>query len=508
VRNSAQEYRDERQLKIEAGGTTESENVLKRDINNPNDGLTITYIFYELQRRYRVRERLHRVIPVILVGQYVPRPEEIDDSWVRRHDWIIKRFLPDDSHRAALTYLATRERGDRIILDELRVHMETLRSAVRDLKNELLTAREETAGRYVALEQLAGKRAELETAEDREGWFESAYEALKGSDDASKDALRILEESAREGYERALREERDLRARLEREVTALQVATDSYTKAFAEYTNQRTEVDRLIQLVRDYIIHFMQAIWSYEQPDQRFFRHHTLTAPRLEPLEKTYTLDALTEWPAGMVPLPGKTCYRVTFTTRMDENLEPEDKNATLAELVHLDRPVGFTGNLFVYPLKKSNALTDFMMTPYLDAEFGLRDPDGLGNWTLEEFSDFVQCLRESLSPEDFLRIEPELRRQYQQLLSDPLRDGEEIVVPTDSMYMQMIVDPGQALEDFKAAHRVFDVMKVKAEVRGTEINNLRKAKLVLGDQLEDPEVESVKNVFYRGDVPPHDGDE
>jgi hypothetical protein len=209
-----------------------------------------------------------------------------------------------------------------------------------------------------------------------------------------------------------------------------------------------------------------------------------------------------------MVPLPGKTCYRVTFTTRMDENLEPEDKNATLAELVHLDRPVGFTGNLFVYPLKKSNALTDFMMTPYLDAEFGLRDPDGLGNWTLEEFSDFVQCLRESLSPEDFLRIEPELRRQYQQLLSDPLRDGEEIVVPTDSMYMQMIVDPGQALEDFKAAHRVFDVMKVKAEVRGTEINNLRKAKLVLGDQLEDPEVESVKNVFYRGDVPPHDGDE
>jgi hypothetical protein len=80
--------------------------------------------------------------------------------------------------------------------------------------------------------------------------------------------------------------------------------------------------------------------------------------------------------------------------------------------------------------------------------------------------------------------------------------------VPTQSLYMQMIVDTGKALEQFKEAHRLIDVMKVKAEVRSAELDNLRRAKLVLGDKLEDPNIESIKNVYYHGATPPHDGDE
>ena len=508
VRREAQKLSSERQNVLESGEASETENVQKREISNPNDELAITYIFYELQRLYRVWERLHRVVPVVLVGQYVPRPAEINDDWIRRHDWIIKRFLPDDSFRPALTYLATRERGDKIVLEDLWYHMDTIRASVRELKNQVLTARNEAYGRYAAIEQLVNRKAMAERAEDREGWFEKAFEALEGSNDISKDALRILEDAAREGYERAVREERDLRARLEREITALQVATDAYTKARADYTNQRLQIDRLTRQVIDNILHYMHGIWSYKQPDQRFFEHHTLMAPRLEAIERTYTLEPMQEWPVGVTPQPGKTCFRVTFTAKLPESLGSAEQHATLAELADLDRPLGFKGNYIIYPLKKSNALTDFMMTPYLDAELGLRDPDELGNWTLEEFSDFVACLRESLTEAEFDAIRPDLLKQYQKILSDPLRDGEEITVPTTSMYMQMIVDSGKALEDFKAAHRLMDVMKVKTELRGSELDNLRRAKLVLTDQLDDPNVESVKNVFYRGDVPPHDGDE
>ncbi len=175
--------------------------------------------------------------------------------------------------------------------------------------------------------------------------------------------------------------------------------------------------------------------------------------------------------------------------------------------LLDLDHPLGFKGNYIIFPLKKSNALTDFMTTPYLDAEFGLRDPDGPGNWTLQEFSDYVQCLRESLG-ERFAEVEADLRRQYQELLADPLRDGEEIVIPTKCLYMQMLVDPGKALEEFKEQHRKLDVEKVRAEVVSAQLDNLRRAKMVLENRLNDPNIESVNNVFYRGEIPPHDGDE
>ena len=56
--------------------------------------------------------------------------------------------------------------------------------------------------------------------------------------------------------------------------------------------------------------------------------------------------------------------------------------------------------------------------------------------------------------------------------------------------------------------HRKLDVEKVRAEVVSAQLDNLRRAKMVLEDRLDDPNVESVKNVFYRGALPPHEGDE
>jgi hypothetical protein len=507
VRKAAQEIRDEVKWEQESGETTETENIEKREISNPNDELALTYIFYELHRRYIASERLHALRPVVLVAQRVPPPHEINDQWVRRYDWIIRRFLPDDSFRPALEYLVTRERGDQIVLAELQRHMESLRTTVEALRLDVLGARKESLEGYAAIQNIARDRANLENREDLFWMLHTQYRERLATSPESKDALKILDEAAREAYERAVREERDLRARLEREVTALQVATETFTKAQADYTNHRAQIDRLIEHLQSDVLRYMHGIWSYEHPDQQYLRHHTIQVPVLEAVQRRYTLRELSEWPLGVVPRPGKKCYRVTFTVRIDDDLESDGKIATLAELADLDHPLGFRANYIIYPLKRSNALTDFMATPYLDAELGLRDPDGPGNWTLQEFSNYVQCLRESLG-DRFVEVEDELRRQYLALLADPLRDGEEIVVPTKSLYMQMLVDPGKALEEFKEQHRLWDVEKVKAEVLAAQLDNLRRAKLVLDDRLEDPSVESVKNVYYRSETPPHDGDE
>ena len=83
-------------------------------------------------------------------------------------------------------------------------------------------------------------------------------------------------------------------------------------------------------------------------------------------------------------------------------------------------------------------------------------------------------------------------------MLADPLRNGDEIVVPTDSLFIEIAgrsEDP--MLEDFKLKHRELDVYKVQAEVRRAELENLRLAARLLNDEREDPDIE--KKVVIEG---------
>jgi len=52
-------------------------------------------------------------------------------------------------------------------------------------------------------------------------------------------------------------------------------------------------------------------------------------------------------------------------------------------------------------------------------------------------------------------------------------------------------------LEDFKLKHRQWDVYKVQEEVRMQALENIRYAKRILMDELEDPRIE--KKVVVEG---------
>ena len=492
ARKSAQEYYDERQMKVVSADTSESETTEKREISNPNDELTVTYLFYELQRRFRVSERLHRVIPVVLVAQVVPSPSEITQAWLLRHDWIIRRVLLDESFLPALVYLATRARGDEVGLGELKNNVVALRKAIEEHELELANLRTQMSTRYGALEAALEDLAEAEREESGEGVGTKILDFVTGDEDLQPDTARQLESTARDAFDRVAREVRDATVRLDREVTALQAATEAYTRLLTETANQKVQIDRLVNHVRDNLLHYMQAIWGHEHADQRLMRYHKVEAPRLRPVDKQYALEAMPadgEWPLGMTPTPGKTLYKVTVTIRVSADLSAEDETATLAELVDLDRPLGFKCNYIIFPLKESNALTDFMIAPYLDAELGLRDPDPTGNWTLDEFRQYVECLK-TKEGFDYEAVKNQLEQQLQALLMDPVRDGEEMIVPTDSLYIEALVGTHPLIEDFKLRHRALDVMKVKAEVRGVELENLRKAARLIAGEREDPDIE------------------
>jgi hypothetical protein len=491
VFKAAQEYKEERTLEVRTEAAEESEITESGEISNPNDELTVTYLFYELQRRYRVSEQIHRVTPVVFVAQEVPSPHEIDDAWIVAHDWILRRVLLDDSFRPALTYLATQVRGDEYALEELRKNMEMQRKLLDELKEELVAIRERLQDRYAALEKALAKRATaIELEDEEEGFFEKVHEFHFGEleEKPSPEAARVREDAARDAYERAAREEKELRSRLDREVTALQTITEQYTKQLSEHLNRRAQIDRLRLHIKQNILYYMQSIWSYEPPDQRFFRLHRTPVPKLDG-----ELEFINVTMHPQTPDSGPIEYEARC------KLNSNGEVVSLAEMADLDQLLGYKGNYMIFPLKQSNCLTDFMMVPYVDSELGLRDPDELGNWTLESFAEYVCCLKKRLSPNAFNdpKLKERLRRQYLKLLQSPRRDYEEIIVPTGELFIEALPGAHPLLEDFKLRHRAMDVEKVRAEVQRQQLENLRLAARLLAGELEDPEIE--KKIVIHG---------
>jgi hypothetical protein len=511
VFKASQEYKLERTLEVNTEESEEFEFQESGEINNPNDELAVTYLFYELQRRYRVSEHIHRLTPVILVAQEVPNPADIDHDWLIAHDWILRRVLLDDSFLPALAYVSTKMVGDKLALSELQKNVTQQRQVVADLKDELGAIRDQVKRRYIALAKAISRQAggldDDETLLERAVDLVVPSEAVSkvadfffgGSDEDDKEAARIRREAAEEAYDQALREERDVRGRLDREISALNSITATYAKALSEHYNHKVEILRLLVHCKDNILYYMQAIWSHEPPDQRFFRLHKVSVPVLEG-ETKYTLELNPDL-LNLKYLAARQ-FGVHGTVHQFEakpELKPEFKTVTLAEVADLDNLLGFKGNYAIFPLKQSNALTEFMMAPYIDNALGtLIDPDELGNWTLADFAKYVCCLKKTLPPEEFNdELKAQLREQYKRLLTAPLRNTEEIIVPTDSLFIEALPGKHPILEDFKLMHRAIDVKKVQAEVRDRELENIRLSARLLSGQLDDADIE--KKIVIEG---------
>ena len=81
--------------------------------------------------------------------------------------------------------------------------------------------------------------------------------------------------------------------------------------------------------------------------------------------------------------------------------------------------------------------------------------------------------------------------------LMDPSRDKDIVIVPTDSLYIEVLPGKHPILEDYKLMHRVIDVEKAQSEVRHNELENIRLAARLLEGKNADPEIE--KKIVIEG---------
>src|SRR5262245_25051071 len=168
VLKSAQEYRQQHRMEVDTSESTETEATTFHEIQNPNDELAVTYLFYELQRTYKISERIHQLTPVILVANDVPAPHQIDDAWLVQHDWILRRAILDDSFRPALDYLTKSFVGAEVNIRILENNATAQKNVVDKINQHIQTNVELLSNIQSAIERANQKRA---GAEQQEGLF-------------------------------------------------------------------------------------------------------------------------------------------------------------------------------------------------------------------------------------------------------------------------------------------------------------------------------------------------
>jgi hypothetical protein len=152
----------------------------------------------------------------------------------------------------------------------------------------------------------------------------------------------------------------------------------------------------------DNVLHYMQAIWLHESPDQRWIRLKDVRVPDLYATAGRVTLR--------LDPVPGAVGNVAHLKSRSYAvgarcGTKPADDalpTMPLIEVADLDELLGLKANYKIFALKKPNVMTSFMMTPSVERAvggFGITDPGDLGNMTLDEFGDCVCCLRNDRRP-------------------------------------------------------------------------------------------------------------
>lgn len=537
VRKAAQEYKNERSLEVSTEEVSEFESTFTSEISNPNNEITVTYLFYELERQYRITERLHKLTPVVLVAQEIPNPADIDEDWLLAHEWILRRVLLDNSFNEALDYIADGLISDEVSIEIKREHYETQRSLVDELSETLqslaamqdvmreslidTTNRGKVAAAYAKREKKANKRRRLRYAFT--GRLRRLARSMRndeftfGNDDPAVLEARREALETRLGYLEGSLE--DTRSQLTAGNNALEQATAELTAAIEESFTKRNLVTQLRLHVKDNILHYMQMIWTYEHPDQRYFRLYDIPvnipvpAGSISPTgtrstEVAFELNTSAVISGLHTPLLRNTALRnsdrlneIFATLRLPAPSAAEFEEKRLHEIADLDNLMGFKGNYMIFPLKQCTYITDFMMQDYVDDYFGIRDPDPVGDFTTEELLRYAEALYhdESIPESEREETRAAINQLVQDRLTSPRVENELIVVPTGQLFIEALKGEHALLENFKQLHRQLDVEKVREEVRGAQLENLRKAMRLAQDEpvMDDPDVE--KKIVIEG---------
>lgn len=474
VSKTASRMRTESKLIV----STESEVTFEREssseISNPNNEIAITYEYYKLQQQYDVFTGLHQVEGVIYVAENLPAPSEVDEDWVRAHDWVIARVLLDESFR------------------------ETLNELLSDVPEEVDPT--VTPDPYVAMLNEASSKF-------------AAFSASAGGSPQAGLSIPDIYATPQKMYQARVRDliERDRANRL-----------------------RRFRRGRLLQHIRANILHYCRSIWGAEDRDQRWLRYQKEGRQVPDEWKTTHFTpvtypDGTMGWAAGGPWMPSGASRPLVDVVdplgpigyvgncsvwalrqtgappviRLD-GLFPVFTGggpATLALAVDLNGLMLLSRAHYVDPA--TGDLLDPALTGFRREAAG-RTPAalaGLGDAEVFDLVSYLPALAATLltadSPPQVLRdgqgrlVNPPTTEQWAQYLYRS-NGTRRFLVDSDNVTLALRVGEGAALEPFKRSHRYLDVLGAAATLQAERLKNERRQGLVSNVAAFDPDIEKV----------------
>lgn len=494
VRKSAAKTRRDSKVVVSTEREDSFESERSSEISNPNSEIAVTYIYSRLQQQYDVFTSLAEVHSVVFVAEPVPPPAAIGREWVIQHDWILGKWLKDESFRQTLnTFLQEPEQEAPLVGSGTPGFAPRSSNPIADL---------------------AG------AAYSKFATFSQTLSQPGGGQGTGLSVPDIYAEPQR-NYVQHLRDE------------AARVNSNSVRSAARE---------RLYQHIRDNLLYYCRAKWSSEDADQRLLRYKK--EGRRVPTEWRATIEGLRTLQNGRIEL-------------VLGQFQPTGASAPLADLIDPTGPLGYNGNYVVFglrPLQPSDltfdadpafqrlignrlavTLADVLAAtraPYvgwspLQQRDILVDPALRGfqataqaAWnsnaagfraqltqpTAEAVADIVSYLpRLGSGPRAIVDAAgAPLRVAGTSALQNPLspqdygeylwrkNGSRRFLVDSNNLQLGILVGEGAALEPYKRAHRYIDVLKEYQNYLGLTHKNDRRTAHVADPAFFDPDIEKV----------------
>ncbi len=525
TKKASEKVRQEREVSVEESMESEVESESSQKIHNPNNEVTVTYLMYELERRYQVSQSVNRVTPVILVALDMPSPHEITEGWILEHSWILRRVLLADQFEGAIDWIEDGRQAESFDVAVKQANYEREVTTLKSIETELdavLADRRLMREDVITLEE---RKAKYEAGDDGaagdiKDFFLSGGFSLFSSDDgpdqgevlqagvdAAKARLKYTEERAELLASQQRASKREARE-----------AGREYAEALKAIAQKDTLIKQFQLHLRQNIFHYMHAIWESKHPDELFFQ---LVEQDVYHLGGEVVECELTPVASPNSKIPGvqygEYAYEIQCAPPDLPNLVSDDPTVEmpaaeveaelellrkpLGQVAHVDQLLGFKGNYAVFPLKECSPLTDFMAQEFVDDYLGVRDPTMEFGVSTPELIEYARQAIQSgrLEPEEVDQLKAAVARA----VGSPNLNTEEIVLPTGQIYMEALKGEQVLLEDFKLGHRGIDLLKAQEDVRQQRIENLRRAGRMTGENpnFGDSEIEKAIIVDSDNDI-------
>lgn len=277
---SASRMRRDTKVLVSTETSTTTETSYTSEITNPNDEIAVTYVYSKLQRQYDVFTELAEVNSVIFVPEHVPPFLEINSTWVRGNAPSLLRVLLDPMYEQDI--------------------------------------------RQIVQEPDDVNFASVDASKGADHFQKALAEATKGITQLPSYQGEYVPDFIAPAADAAMRELTNERAK----------AGDAQRRKYRR--------DSLFDHLRRNVLHYLRAIWSDEDRDQRWLRYSQIQVP--------------TRWVHdGVGSTGGNPPYR-------DGRFWPDysiDSMRPLTDVISPAGPIGYAGNYAVFLMQGSPALAN-----------------------------------------------------------------------------------------------------------------------------------------------------